>query len=739
MASPLPVSPKLKFGAFELDTASGRLLKNGIPLKLQPQPFRVLLLLAERSGAVVTREEIQRCLWGDSTFVDFERGINFSINQIRGVINDNADKPRYIETLPRVGYRFIAPVEADELPAPLAHDPRQVYERPADSHTTATPVHSRGRGWALAAVMALVLFVGSIAWFVEHRPSPRLELKLRQLTSNSSEVPVTSGAVSPDGKYLAYTDAAGIHLKLVDAGETQTLAQPDGLKRRSVQWEVGPWFPDSTGFIVSSHPLISDNRSSLGSAVWVASVLNGTPRKIRDDATAYSVSPDGSLIAFGASPGLYGDREIWLMEPNGDQARKLFTTDKNSSITGLEWSPDGRRTIYRRVGKSNDEILSQDLSGGPPITVLAFPRQEFEVLQDFLWLTDGRLLYASTESEPNATTCNYWQMRLDPQTGKPVEKPSRVTNWAGFCVGSGSVTLHNKRLVFRQWTDKNTVYVADLVANETRISNLRHLTLNQGLDWPQAWTINSKAVVFNSNRDGHFGIFQQSLDQDTAKPIVAGSEDLFLNTISPDGAWVFYVVVKKQGSINTFRLMRVPMAGGPPQFVMESRHNPATLCARSPATRCVITERDRDRKQIVFTALDPLKGLGPELVRADIGDPSFIAWDLSPDGTRVALFTNREGPIRIVSLRGSPEQQIAVKGWGNLGSLNWAADGTGMFICSYKGRSVALLRMDLHGNTHLLWEQEGGNDFDAIPSPDSRHLAIKGSTSDSNLWMMENF
>jgi DNA-binding winged helix-turn-helix (wHTH) protein len=78
MASPLPVSPKIRFAAFELDAAAGQLLQSGIPIKLQPQPLRVLLLLTARPGHVVTREEIQRCLRDDSTFVDFERGINFT-------------------------------------------------------------------------------------------------------------------------------------------------------------------------------------------------------------------------------------------------------------------------------------------------------------------------------------------------------------------------------------------------------------------------------------------------------------------------------------------------------------------------------------------------------------------------------------------------------------------------------------------------------------------------------------
>jgi serine/threonine protein kinase/Tol biopolymer transport system component len=110
MASSKPSSPILRFGPFELDAAAGRLLKSGTPIKLQPQPFRVLLLLIERAGQVVTREEIQQCVWGDSTFVDFEHGINFSINQIRGALCDGAEKPRYIETVPRRGYRFIGPV-----------------------------------------------------------------------------------------------------------------------------------------------------------------------------------------------------------------------------------------------------------------------------------------------------------------------------------------------------------------------------------------------------------------------------------------------------------------------------------------------------------------------------------------------------------------------------------------------------------------------------------------------------
>src|SRR5271170_4080768 len=114
MATPARPPVVIRFGAFELDAVAGELRKTGVLLKLHPQPFHVLLLLAERPGEIVTREEIRHCLWGDNTFVDFERGINFCVNQIRSAIGDDAERPRYVETLPRRGCRFIASITIGE-------------------------------------------------------------------------------------------------------------------------------------------------------------------------------------------------------------------------------------------------------------------------------------------------------------------------------------------------------------------------------------------------------------------------------------------------------------------------------------------------------------------------------------------------------------------------------------------------------------------------------------------------
>ena len=108
-------SGRVTFGAFELDLESGRLCKSGRVLKLRPQPMRVLCLLVSQAGKVVNREEICRLLWGESTFVDYDVGMDYCVYRIRSVLGDKAQAPRYVETLPRMGYRFIAPVKRERL------------------------------------------------------------------------------------------------------------------------------------------------------------------------------------------------------------------------------------------------------------------------------------------------------------------------------------------------------------------------------------------------------------------------------------------------------------------------------------------------------------------------------------------------------------------------------------------------------------------------------------------------
>lgn len=108
------VQETFRFGEFELDTAAGELRRQGSRLKLQPQPFKLLTLLVRRSGALVTRDEIRQELWDDGTYVDFDQAVNFCIKQIRDALRDQPDRPVFIQTVPKRGYRFIAPIDTGE-------------------------------------------------------------------------------------------------------------------------------------------------------------------------------------------------------------------------------------------------------------------------------------------------------------------------------------------------------------------------------------------------------------------------------------------------------------------------------------------------------------------------------------------------------------------------------------------------------------------------------------------------
>jgi hypothetical protein len=143
---------------------------------------------------------------------------------------------------------------------------------------------------------------------------------------------------------------------------------------------------------------------------------------------------------------------------------------------------------------------------------------------------------------------------------------------------------------------------------------------------------------------------------------------------------------------------------------------------------------------MIFSAFDPLKGLGSELTRFELSPNSHPwAFDLSPDGTRIAGFRSPAGPIYILSLRGMAAQEIRVKGWNNLKSLNWTADGKGLFVSTDNDipSGAALLHVDLQGDASVLWAQFMASRI--APSPDGRHLAFSGSFLDTNIWMIENF
>jgi DNA-binding winged helix-turn-helix (wHTH) protein len=223
MAVPQNNSRIARFGLFELDLSAGELRKSGVKLRLQGQPFQVLALLLERAGEVVTREELQQKLWPSDTFVDFDHSLNTAINKVREALGDSASNPRYVETLARRGYRFIAPVQGDaqresppgsgdgaaaseQVHAPTTVASSDPYPSSAALHPELeVPIPRRAltRGlFALIQVMYLIFYLTALFRLHDVQAVADSFLPLRAATALAGAVLVTAGVGIPLRCYL---------------------------------------------------------------------------------------------------------------------------------------------------------------------------------------------------------------------------------------------------------------------------------------------------------------------------------------------------------------------------------------------------------------------------------------------------------------------------------------------------------------------------------------------------------
>jgi eukaryotic-like serine/threonine-protein kinase len=559
----------------------------------------------------------------------------------------------------------------------------------------------------LAAIAAMLAVGAAVAWFAWHRTRTLPEPEQRQLTTNSIENAVHGGAISPDGKYLAYADSRGIRLALIGTAETRAVPQPEALRGAEVYWQVEGWFPDGRRFLANAF------QPGQQVSVWTVSLMGAAPRMLRDHAQGHSVSPDGSLVAFTTNHGPFAfpatamcrscDRELWLLGRDGEQARKLYETDENSYFLSVRWSPNGQRLAYLRVKgreetlpakrpldlKSQFSIETLDPKGGTPTTIVASD----DYISDLCWLPDGRIIYAK-----GRIRSNYWEARVNIQTGAPREQPRQVTHWTeNFLTDHLSATADGKQLAFTKILDEGGTYVADLSRDGKQITNLRQLTLSNN-EHGYSWAGDSKTMIIQRSSGE---IFKQPPDEDTTEVLITDPDIADVVRVSPDGDWVVYRVHSPRE-----QLMRVPISGGArepvPNGLLTHEIEDSVRCARSPANLCMITERTPDRRQLTFTALDPVSGRRRELTRFRLDDPgASYGADISLDGTRIAVLNVRTGLTRILSVSGQLLHEFTVKNF--LTGLDWAADGKGLFVCTSRPHGVALVQVDLQGKTHVLW------------------------------------
>ena len=653
MAETQPRPRLLRFGAFEADGRTGELRKDGVKLKFSGQPFQVLVILLERAGDVVTREELQKRLWPD-TFVDVERNLNTAVNKIREVLGDSADTPRFIETLSRRGYRFIAPVE----PAPSQRD-RDPIEKPIDK--SEKPRHHHPYFWPLI-VGGLILAVGLLAalWTGITRPhsTPKV-VRFIQLTSDGQRKmgPLVSDGVRiyfnewlPDGR-LIIAEAS------ITGGEIVPLSVP--LKAPFVQ----DLSKDGTEL------LVANEEGAQGRSNWVQPVGGGSPHRVGTVLTSWgprgpgldyaAFTEDGTHVLFSQG------YDIYSVSRDGSDLRKILTVGHLSK--DFRYSPDSRILRLTQFDPYTEGVI---MSGSADATGL-------HKLVDGCcgeWTPDGRYFVFSRSF---GLRSDLWAL---PEAKK---FPGQRQNHAPIQLTAGPLDFRfalpakyrNEILAI------GTAYRTEVVRyNKTRDEFVPYLS-----------GISAEGLSFS--RDGQWAAYVSYPDGVLWRSRVDGSEKIQLTVPpmrtgaprwSPDGKQIAFHAVLPGGVLNIYV---IPSAGGSAEQLMPSDHGQLD------------PDWSPDGKSLVFgTAVDP-KGsiyiidLSSRRVSTLPGSMGFFSPHWSPDGRYIAGTIIQSHKLMLFD--------TATQSWTKAcdcvaGFAMWSHDGRSIYFEHFtepdKGYTIARLR-----------------------------------------------
>jgi Tol biopolymer transport system component len=385
-------------------------------------------------------------------------------------------------------------------------------------------------------------------------------------------------------------------------------------------------------------------------------------------------------------------------------------------------------------------VQSCDLDGADKTTIL-----QDDHMSAFTWLSSARFIYSRNSEVGAAESDNLWELKVDGKNGSSQGKARQLTDWSGFSVFGFSATADGKQLVFLRGTDHASVFVGDLAGKDNRLVNSRRLTLDDNYNLPLAWTPDSREVIYSSQRASNWLMFRQALDPGSvSQPIThAADTNFYLARLSPDGTWIL-LEGRAIGS-RKVALYRVGLAGGAPQLLFNTEEFVQFWCTNKAANLCVFGQSSKGKNEVVIISFDPLAGPGKELIRIPLeagtsGDIGFdYVWQLSPDGSRIGIVKRHSNQIRLVPLDGGQTRTITVKDYPDLIDLNWATDSQSMFVSTLEPGTASVLHVDLNGEAQPVWQQPQSVFTWGFPSPDGRHLAILGSNSESNAWMIDNF
>jgi DNA-binding winged helix-turn-helix (wHTH) protein/Tol biopolymer transport system component len=779
----------LRFGRNELNPTSFELRRSNRRVQLAARPMELLLLLVNRRGELVTREEIARSLWPGMDVEDLEARINTAVAQIRAALSEDASKPRYIETVFGKGYRFVGVVETvdvreavavgkasvehgvngagagDPLSAstPVAPrigvgdsplSPARGFEKPEaaelDVNTqdlaSSTAGKIRGAAWTswrlsmagLAALVCIAVVVGISTVSLRRArmtTAKSHEWTSTRITTNDSDNPVNTAAISPDGHWMAYGDSTGISVREIQTGRTRLLKAP---KFRATRLA---WFSDETQLVLTgfqSDPaqtgLIHPDATEPDMAqpeIWILSTTGGQARLLRNDAEDGVPSPDGRSVAFTVD----GGREIRLAGVDGANERLIVRGNEQEKFGALFWPTGGRRISYqlrRPSSRGSIEIesnyawsyCSRDIQTG----------QETALVNDLLFdsaqeTADGRMFYLRSHPANDIAHDGIWAVATDPSTGGFVGSPMRVYAF-DFVLSTGiSVTADGKKVVATIESPQPEVYVSGLSYPGPTLKDVKRLTKDTRSNFPHSFDANGEAVYFESDRVvPYYHIFRQRIDSPAAEMLTVGDEAQILPAMMPDGKTLIYEGRPEKS------IYRANADGSDARLVWKEDELDEWRCPLVSGTNCVLRQTD-GHQMFIFYLLDPAVGKGRELARSPYTPTIYGDWALSPDGA-VAAIPNHDAQspsIRLVRLDGrGGESEIKIRQGSQLWGICWAPDSKGFFAEARTAAQHWLEYIRLSGEVHVLRET-AGNTW-GVPSPDGKKLAFVDTTIERNVF-----
>jgi DNA-binding winged helix-turn-helix (wHTH) protein/Tol biopolymer transport system component len=407
----------VSFGQFKLDLAEERLLKKDLPLRIENQPLQILATLLEHPHEIVSREELCARLWPDGTYVDFDESLNTAVKKLRYALGDSAENPVFIETIPRRGYRFIAPVQNDPdidetlHVVPAGNGDRSSVPNPNPQSLILTPPHSSQR-WS-AALVSLALVVVAACWLAYRLAFPPA-LRVTQITrlTNSGHLEAWGG-LNSDGSRLFFLDREGDHWNTRQVSVAGGESMPFGSSGHNVK--IFAVSRDQSDVLFAPFTMRSNDFP-----LWSMPIVGGAPRRVGDIlAGTATFSPDGSKIAFSNSSG------VFLARRDGSDVLKLAA----SQSWAIDWSPDGKLLRFSADGPGPGAHLWQVDSTGRNL----HPFLPSWNASDGRWTADGSyyifnsrdILWAVRESSPIPWSQPAPTQLTFPPIGYTVSLPSR--------------------------------------------------------------------------------------------------------------------------------------------------------------------------------------------------------------------------------------------------------------------------------------------------------------------------